>query len=311
MEKTTSSAPRPLPALVPLLVALALAITPGTGAAAGNRPQLKILHKALQQGGFVVGQVTGQPAINAVVSFNGQTVPVMADGMFVVGFDRFQKNANTLKACLPDKKAESCTTQTLTVAQRSYKVQRVTNVPQKTVEPNPEETKQVEEDNKITAQARATAWQQATQAEGFAGGFRLPVKGPTSGVFGSRRTYNGQERSWHRGHDLAAPTGTPVYAPAAGVVRMARPTFMSGNLLMLDHGGGLTTVYAHLSEMEVENGQTVTAGERIGRVGTTGRSSGPHLHWGMYWQNTPLDPILWVAGGNAPAMAQPGKATGE
>jgi murein DD-endopeptidase MepM/ murein hydrolase activator NlpD len=78
-------------------------------------------------------------------------------------------------------------------------------------------------------------------------------------------------------------------------VRLARETFMSGNLILLDHGGGITTAYAHLSQMDVKVGDTVKAGEVIGKVGTTGRSSGPHLHWGAYWKNVAIDPILWVS----------------
>jgi murein DD-endopeptidase MepM/ murein hydrolase activator NlpD len=104
--------------------------------------------------------------------------------------------------------------------------------------------------------------------------------------------YGGEERDWHKGHDFAVPTGTPVYAPAAGVVTLAQLTFFNGNLIILDHGDRLFTIYAHLSEMNVKPGGKVKAGQLIGRVGTTGRSSGPHLHWGAYWQNLAIDPIL-------------------
>ncbi|MBI1309087.1 MAG: peptidoglycan DD-metalloendopeptidase family protein [Proteobacteria bacterium] len=151
-------------------------------------------------------------------------------------------------------------------------------------------------DNKAIGAARVVAERHDEKQYGdFAKPFLLPVKGGvTSGVFGSRRTYNGEEHSWHRGHDLAAPRGTEVRAPAAGVVRLARMTFLTGNLLMLDHGAGVTSVYAHLAKMNVKVGDKVVAGQVIGRVGTTGRSTGPHLHWGMYWQNHPIDPILWV-----------------
>lgn len=261
-------------------------------------PPVKLVRQALEQGGFVVAQTVP----GAQVTLNGKHVPVTPEGEFVVGLDRFQQPENQLKVCV----GQACKVLPLKVKKRSYVVQKVMNVPQKTVEPSPQEVAQIDEDNKVTAEAREVAWKEAEQSAGFAEHFRLPLKGPTSGVFGSRRTYNGQERSWHRGHDLAASTGTPIYAPADGVVRMARLTFMSGNLVMLDHGGGLTTVYAHMSEMDVEKGQKVTAGDLIGRVGTTGRSSGPHLHWGMYWQNTPIDPILWVA--DKPETPQPRKA---
>ena len=121
-----------------------------------------------------------------------------------------------------------------------------------------------------------------------------PVAGPRTGVFGSQRLYNGQERSWHNGVDWAAAVGTPVRAPADGVVRLTRDTFMSGNLVMLDHGLGVSTVYAHLDRMDVRVGQRLQQGDVLGTVGTTGRSSGPHLHWGVFWGETPLDPLLWL-----------------
>jgi len=247
-----------------------------------------MLRGKLQQAGFYVGKV----GPGEIVRFNGVVLPVDASGTFVLGFDREQKQGNELKLC----KRKTCRNVPLEVGAREYVTQNVTKVPQNTVEPNKQELAVIAADNKAIGTARALAWKHAAARYGdFGTPFLLPVKhGVTSGVFGSRRTYNGEERSWHRGHDLAAPTGTPVRAPAAGVVRLARWTFMTGNLLMLDHGAGITSVYAHLSKMDVKAGQKVKAGQVIGKVGTTGRSSGPHLHWGMYWQSVPIDPILWV-----------------
>jgi murein DD-endopeptidase MepM/ murein hydrolase activator NlpD len=115
-----------------------------------------------------------------------------------------------------------------------------------------------------------------------------------TGVYGSRRLYGGEERSWHKGHDFAVPRGTPIHAPADGIVTMAAMTFFNGNLVIIDHGDRLFTIYAHLSAMDVKPGDKVRRGQLIGKVGTTGRSTGPHLHWGVYWQNMAIDPILLV-----------------
>ncbi|MDE0724133.1 MAG: M23 family metallopeptidase [Alphaproteobacteria bacterium] len=124
--------------------------------------------------------------------------------------------------------------------------------------------------------------------------FIQPVEGyRISGVYGSRRVFNGQERSWHKGTDFAAPTGTSVKAPADAVVTLAlADSFFNGNLIVLDHGHQVYTIYAHLDKMDVKKGDLVKQGVKIGEVGSTGRSTGPHLHWGLYWRNMALDPNL-------------------
>lgn len=263
------------------------------GNVAAETPQLTVVHEALEQAGFLVGTVP----VGSKVTLDGKALWVGPKGEVVMGFDREAKPEAVLKICDADK---ACESETLQIEQRTYVTQNVKGIPPKTVEPNPDEVKLVEADNIATAAARTVAAKNADARFAFMDGFKKPIDGPTptSGVFGSRRTYNGQERSWHKGHDFAAKTGTPIQAPADGTVRLARRTFMSGNLIMLDHGGGVTTVYAHLSEMGVKVGDEVKEGDVIGKVGTTGRSSGPHLHWGAYWQNVAIDPILWVENGS-------------
>jgi murein DD-endopeptidase MepM/ murein hydrolase activator NlpD len=247
----------------------------------------EVLQQNLQPGGFLLARTSP----SAVVKLNERNIWVSPQGEFLIGFERYTPSSQTLTVC-----TSSCVSSTLTLASRTYVTQNVTKIAPDKVTPNAAQNRQIAADNAATAAARQAAIQARNdQPLWLLEGFQKPLNAPTSGVFGSRRTYNGVERSWHKGHDLAAPTGTPIKAPAPGVVRLARNTFMSGNLLMLDHGGGLTTVYAHLSEMAVKVGQQVSTGQVIGKVGTTGRSSGPHLHWGMYWQNSALDPILWVA----------------
>lgn len=245
-------------------------------------PQFEVVKQVLTQGGFMVVQV----APDAAVKLNGTRVPVGKNGLVMVGFDRFAKPQQKLEVC----EEKVCAPHVLKLAQRTYKVQNVKGVPPKTVDPSPAEQRQMAEDSVAIGAARKV-W----RSEGdFAGAFVLPVQAETSGVFGSRRTYNGQERSWHKGHDLAAPPGTPVQAPAGGVVRLARSTFMNGNLVMIDHGHYVTSLYAHLDSMAVKVGDVVKQGDKLGEIGTTGRSTGPHLHWGISWKNIAIDPILWV-----------------
>ena len=125
--------------------------------------------------------------------------------------------------------------------------------------------------------------------------FAVPVKGPMSSSFGLRRILNDQPRSPHSGMDIAAPEGEPVYSPSAGVVTAAGDYFFNGNTIMVDHGHGLITMYCHLSAMDVAPGDWVDKGELIGRVGSTGRVTGPHLHWGVSLNNARVNPALFLA----------------
>jgi murein DD-endopeptidase MepM/ murein hydrolase activator NlpD len=132
-----------------------------------------------------------------------------------------------------------------------------------------------------------------TAATGWGAGWIWPVTGRISGVFGSQRVLNGQARRPHFGVDVAMPTGTPIVAPADGVVSLAeRDFYLTGGTLMLDHGHGMSTIYAHLSSVDVALDRSVRKGEHIGRIGATGRVTGAHLHLGMNWFGVHVDPQL-------------------
>jgi murein DD-endopeptidase MepM/ murein hydrolase activator NlpD len=117
-----------------------------------------------------------------------------------------------------------------------------------------------------------------------------PAEGRISGVFGSQRVLNGQPRQPHFGFDIAAPTGSPLLAEASGRVVLSESFFFFGNLLVIDHGHGINTLYAHLSRRDVTEGEVVTRGQRIGATGATGRVTGPHLHFSLSWFQVWLDP---------------------
>jgi murein DD-endopeptidase MepM/ murein hydrolase activator NlpD len=146
------------------------------------------------------------------------------------------------------------------------------------VEPNPEQEKRAAEDQK----KMKAIYDTVTPERLWQGKFRIPLNGVTTGGnFGRRRVLNGQSRSPHAGVDFPAASGTPVFAAQAGKVVLAEGLYYSGNTVVIDHGYGIYTMYAHLSEIEVHAGDAVKLSDEIGKVGATGRVTGPHLHWGL------------------------------
>ncbi|MFQ5719324.1 MAG: M23 family metallopeptidase [Acidobacteriota bacterium] len=174
----------------------------------------------------------------------------------------------------------------LTVLPTSYPTEELTVAP-RFVEPPATLTKRIEQE----AALLASLWQRASPRRRFDGHVVRPLPGVPGRNFGRRRVFNGQPRSPHSGTDLSAPSGTPVPASAAGVVVVARNLYFSGNLVVLDHGGGVYTLYAHLSSIDVVEGETLPAGRILGTVGATGRVTGPHLHWGAHIGPARVDPI--------------------
>lgn len=254
---------------------------------------------AVEQGSLVVGRA--EPG--AKVSLDGEALPVSPDGVFAIGFDRDHGRSAKLVVTLPDGKVEA---KTLDVAPRPWQIQRIEKVAPALVTPPPEAMARIKREVAMKASARPND----TPQEWFAGRFIWPVKGVISGVFGSQRFYNGIPKNPHYGVDVAAPTGTPIVAPADGIVRLAQSDmYFEGGLVFLDHGQGVISIMMHMSRIDVKAGQRVHQGDPIGAIGQTGRATGPHLHWAMAWRRAHIDPSLLVPGVSA-AGAASGAAVG-
>lgn len=177
----------------------------------------------------------------------------------------------------------------IAVPPRQYKETHIDGLPQAKVTPDPVALERIGKERAAMRDARAEVdCSRLPQLP-----LLLPAEGRVSGVFGSRRVLNGQPRSRHFGLDIAAPQGTPIKAADGGIVRLARhDLFFTGHTIILDHGLGLFTLYAHLHELSVTQGQSVQRGDVIGSIGATGRVTGAHLHWAVYLNFTAIDPAL-------------------
>jgi murein DD-endopeptidase MepM/ murein hydrolase activator NlpD len=247
-----------------------------------------VLEGQITQGGLVIGKAPP----GSRVTLDGKPLRLANDGRFVFGFGRDQAAEAMLAIHLPDGRLDE---RRLEIARREYQVQRIDGLPPRQVTPSPEDLKRIERDRALITQAFSRDSGTAGTLPGFAISFAWPAFGPISGVYGSQRILNGEPRQPHFGVDVAAPTGTPVSAAADATVAVAEADmFYTGGTVILDHGHGLSTLYAHLSAVEVKPGQIVRQGEPIGRIGATGRVTGPHLHWGANWFGTKLDPALLV-----------------
>jgi murein DD-endopeptidase MepM/ murein hydrolase activator NlpD len=181
------------------------------------------------------------------------------------------------------------TTRNVTVQIKNYPEQRLTIKDKRKVEPDPDDLARIEHEKETTEaiKKRFSATSPATD-------FVQPAAGPLSSRFGLRRIFNGLPRNPHAGLDVAAGSGSPVRAPADGIVANTGDYFFNGNTVFIDHGQGLITAYMHLSRLDVRAGQPVRQGETLGAVGATGRATGPHLHWTVILNNTPVDPELFL-----------------
>ncbi|HVZ99373.1 MAG TPA: M23 family metallopeptidase [Caulobacterales bacterium] len=271
-----STASWPAPELAPLLVP-----GPPSGASEG----LLRCAGAFAQGGTALCRT----APGAIVTVDGaERGRADAQGWFVVGFDRDSPAVSEISVSLASVSAS----QRFDVMPRQFSIQRVEGLPPQTVNPtDPAIIARIAREREV----KNVGFASRADAEGWLDGFRWPVEGPISGSWGNQRIDNGVPKSPHYGVDIAMPTGTPVRAPASGVVALAEPDmFLEGGLVLLDHGQGLISMYLHMSEVDVRVGQTIAQGDQIGRIGNRGRATGPHLCWRMKWRDRNLDPSLAI-----------------
>ena len=236
---------------------------------------------AFKQGGLVLGELSeGQS-----VSYQGKVLQLNSQRQFLLGFGRNQPS--TAEIIVHQKSGDKKII--LNIDARDYAIQKIEGVPQKTVTPADQDLKRIKQDAALVREARRIR----RNVDDFTAGFIQPAEGVITGVYGSQRFYNGVPKSPHYGIDYAAPTGAPVKAPAAGIITMVHDDlFYSGGTLILDHGHGLSSTFLHLSEILVEQGQSVSAGMVIAKVGASGRATGPHLDWRMNWLDQRIDPQL-------------------
>lgn len=252
---------------------------------ASAAPQVT-LQGELIQGGLVIGQAPP----GSRIWLNDTVLKQTPDGYFVFGLDRDAASGDVLK--LVTEKGETWQ-QTLQVKPREYRIQRIEGIDQAIVsdDKTPEEWQRIRDESAQVATAR----RQHIESQAFRQAFRWPATGRISGVFGSQRVYNGKPGRPHYGVDIAAPTGTPVYAPVDGVVTLAHDDmYYSGGTLILDHGYGISSSFLHLSKVLVKVGDQVQQGDLIAEIGAGGRATGPHLDWRMNWYRRQIDPQLLV-----------------
>ncbi|MBO9715683.1 MAG: M23 family metallopeptidase [Pseudoxanthomonas sp.] len=263
------------------LLALLLAALCPTPARAQSDDRV-VFPPSVSQGAMVLGKVPP----GSRVEYAGRTLRTTAYGTVVFGVGRDETGPVRIVVIRSDGSRVEAD---ITVTARDWPLQRVDGVPPKTVEPPPEIAERIRREQAQVTAARA----RDDDRVDFAKPFAWPVQGRISGRFGNQRVYNGKPGSQHSGMDIAAPAGTPVLAPAAGIVTFAAPDlYLTGGTLLLDHGFGISSNFLHLSRIDVRVGERVEQGQVIGAVGATGRATGPHLHWGMNWFDVRIDPLL-------------------
>ena len=237
------------------------------------------------QGKFIQGYfILGKTEPKAKIKVNKKEVKVSNDGFFVFGIDRDRKFDLTFTKTLNGKKSII----TKKILKRKYNIQRIDGLEESKVTPPESVYKRIKKENNTIGEARAIN----SDLVFFKEKFIMPVKGIISGVYGSQRILNGKPRWPHYGIDIAAKQGTLIKSSGTGVVTMAEDDlYYTGGTIIMDHGHGISTIYSHLENILVSTGDQINKGDVIGTVGSTGRSTGPHLDFRINWFQTRLDPM--------------------
>ena len=242
-----------------------------------------ILEGNFVQGGLVIGKVNN----DLDVKFKEKVLRKTSDGSFVIGFGRDHPKEANLYFFIN----QNWILKKLDIKQRKYKTQVINGLEKKMVTPPKSFWDRIKKENKVIKEVRSLD----SDVDFIFQKFDWPTKGIISGVFGSQRILNGKPKRPHYGVDIAAPEGTDILAPTEAIVRMAeKDLYYTGGTVMLDHGHGVTSVYSHLSSINVKVGDKINKDQKIGEVGSTGRSTGPHLDWRINWFAERLDPALFI-----------------
>ncbi len=252
-----------------------------TASSSATSKETIVFPASVEQGSLVIGKVP----VGSRVRHSGRDLRVTPYGTVVFGIARDASDAAKVEVTPPDGEP---TTATITVKPRDWPIERVNGVPPSTVKPAPALAARIAREQALVTAAR----KREDARTDFTQAFIWPVAGRISGRFGNQRVYNGTPGAAHSGMDIAVPAGTPVKAPAAGVVTFADDLYLTGGTILLDHGHGVSSNFLHLSRMDVAVGDRVEQGQVIAAVGATGRATGPHLHWGMNWLDVRVDPLL-------------------
>lgn len=260
-----------------------LVVAQDVGPAAPVPQEERVVFPAsVPQGALVFGKVPP----GSQVRYRERLLRATGYGTVAFGVGRDETGPLKVDVTLPSGRVEPVS---IAVTPRDWPVEHVNGVPPKTVNPPPEIAARIQREQALVTAAR----ERDDERTDFALPFQWPVQGRISGRFGNARVYNGQPGAGHSGMDIAAPDGTPVRAPAGGVVTFASPDlYLTGGTVLLDHGHGVSSNFLHLSRIDVKAGDRIEPGQVIGAVGATGRATGPHLHWGMNWFDTRIDPLL-------------------
>ena len=250
----------------------------------------EILSGKAVEGGLIIART--DPANQIMLDDNA--VEIGENGVFVIGFHRDSDAPASLRIIAPDGDVK---TSLLAPRQRDYNIQRIDGLKSTMVTPPTTVLARIKSDGDAVRAAR----QRQAPLGDFWRGFDWPALGRISGIYGSQRILNGQPRQPHYGIDIAAPTGTPVYAPASGLVTLVKDLYFSGWTVVIAHGLGVNSSFLHLDRVDVETGMMVERGGLIGTIGATGRATGPHLDWRIDWQGRRIDPGLLVGAMPDPA----------
>ena len=232
------------------------------------------------QGHFIIGQT--QPGSKIIIG--KKEIKVSKKGYFVFGIDRDRK-FDILITNISDGKKEKIIKK---VFKRKYKIQKIDGLPEDKVTPPEEVYKRIKKENNAIGQARAIN----SNLNYFKNKFIMPLDGIITGVYGSQRILNGKPKWPHYGIDIAAKQGTHIISSGNGIVTMAEDDlYYTGGTIIMDHGHGISTIYSHLENVLVSVGDKINQGDTIGTVGSTGRSTGPHLDFRINWFQTRLDPM--------------------